>query len=378
MSWGNRFGSAYNFGFASPSIKSSSNSMRETTKPQPLAQAALHAIDWTADSGQQTSEPSDGNTTMHIRDENAALSKHEQGMALAKAASSTPCLPPAQQQHTPELLPPHIRMLAPHLRAKEKMRWEASQHEAATAAEEKTRREKQRQDELLMLKGVVTEKQAGHNAAWTSLVAQEKRKTAAAGGTASTPASAAAGPAETKPSAQRWVVDGEDIHHLENGRTVTSARLRLVTDDGPSVCVPPPDPGNAEKFQPLQPLQHASLASPLMGNSAASSSAGGSGTCSESRSGNEGGGAPLIDTQLDTSSPQWESKDQQSTPVLGGVPWSQSQWSDPKAGFTDVNWATQAATPVSNGTVTDVQRKEAQPEEKVLPVVGMAPVEDKV
>ncbi|CAK7236188.1 hypothetical protein SBRCBS47491_009551 [Sporothrix bragantina] len=389
--------------------------MRETMKPLPLAQSTslnLQNTQYLQNTYPQLQSDNEANPVKPLPNGNNWPNNNEQTSGCSDSSKFHD-----ENSQTP--LPPHIRMLAPHLRAKEKARWEASKREAADAAEEKKRQEKQRQDELLMLKGVVTEKQAGHNARWANLVSREMNKKAA--DVNSSPAPTTAKPKEATLSAKRWVVAGEDIEQLKDGRTVSTARLRLVTDDNPSVSVPAPKKedvvrvtgeidksplpsarkewltpspalDNTEKFQPVQPVAPSSTntpSSPLVKDNGSGSA---SGSGSEGHHNDHGGGGvPLTwdgsaqkqtaadDVQLiadlDAPSPEWEDKNNiQNTPASCGVPWSQSQWSDPKADFSDANWATKVDNKTDKGK--DIQRDDVQPDKNALPVSSLPPVKE--
>ncbi|CAK7266780.1 hypothetical protein SEPCBS57363_002266 [Sporothrix epigloea] len=193
-------------------------------------------------------------------DEKGIFPKPEQGSTKHDAVSSTPPAAALQTHDFPDIstaLPPHVRMLPPHLRAEGMLRWEASQREAAAAAEKKRQEDEQRQQrqkDLFNLKAAAMEEQALHNAAWAAFESQERTEAATGDCDA---AIANTSPTEAAPSAKRWVVDDEDSHQLQNGRTVSNMRLRLVSDDRPStsLCTPgeeaaseaPDESGNNDK-----------------------------------------------------------------------------------------------------------------------------------
>ncbi|CAK7197849.1 hypothetical protein SEUCBS139899_000499 [Sporothrix eucalyptigena] len=384
---------------------------QQSVKPKPLAQVPSWSINAQNTYPQlQQHDDSSNNTNRH--DENAVYSKKEQSAPLK---TTTPAALPPEQDKSAMQLPPHIRMLAPHRRIKEIARWEAGRKQAAAAAEAKKQQEKKRQDDNLMLKGVVTETQKGHNAAWSSLVSNEmsNKKLPPPFIKSST----------NHVTSKRWIMTGEDNIQLENGRIITSDRLRLVSEDHPAVTkfalskedvvyvtgeidksplpqarkewfTSSPDVTNNASLENL--VQHKSESTDPISSSLIDDTGSGSGSPSGSGSG-AGGGATLAAwdgsakkpapnnnnqqmlKKLNAQLPQWDNtgqkdkKDQKDTQASGGTQWSKDQWSDPNKIWTNDNWASTAKDSTQKAKDTQ-ETPDTQSAKKELPMVLPTPL----
>ncbi|CAK7273568.1 hypothetical protein SEPCBS119000_005727 [Sporothrix epigloea] len=151
-----------------------------------------------------------------IHVEGASFSEQKQGSLLHEAVAST-------------TLPPHIRMLPPHLRAEGKLRWEASQREAAAAAEKLRLWEKQRQDRLLKLRVTAPEDLAVKTTTQAASRAQEQIDSSAYAVQDSTDTDSEF--IESAPKSKESALASEDSHLPQNGQEDFDMRLLPVSDD---------------------------------------------------------------------------------------------------------------------------------------------------